>query len=278
MPRDMAPRTASGAPDPAGPSAQMEEEGVPSTALREVSLLQMLSESNHVVKLLSVEHIEEAGKPMLYLVRPFGRCPLATGPMSMPLGPADWFGSGPASPWAMEEEEADPRHGCCHPSAIRQLVVVTAADSLLVPPAAAAAVLILLLLLVVVVAAGVRVPDDGPEEVDGPKRQGLAVPSAQECRQGAAKNTHVSIHPFSPCVTRKRPSVCLSCPSICLLPCLLPCRLPLLPPLLPPPLPLMPPAHSLPPPLPLPLQSMTYQLIKGVAHCHKHGVMHRDLK
>lgn len=28
----------------------MEEEGVPSTALREVSLLQMLSESNHVVK------------------------------------------------------------------------------------------------------------------------------------------------------------------------------------------------------------------------------------
>ena len=31
-------------------SVQMEEEGVPSTALREVSLLQMLSESNHVVK------------------------------------------------------------------------------------------------------------------------------------------------------------------------------------------------------------------------------------
>ena len=30
---------------------QMEEEGVPSTALREVSLLQMLNESNHVVKL-----------------------------------------------------------------------------------------------------------------------------------------------------------------------------------------------------------------------------------
>ena len=29
---------------------QMEEEGVPSTALREVSLLQMLSESNHIVK------------------------------------------------------------------------------------------------------------------------------------------------------------------------------------------------------------------------------------
>lgn len=50
----------------------MEEEGVPSTALREVSLLQMLSQSNHVVKLLSVEHIEEAGKPMLYLVRLLG--------------------------------------------------------------------------------------------------------------------------------------------------------------------------------------------------------------
>eukprot|EP00951_Prasinocladus_malaysianus_P040628 scaffold469086_cov42-Prasinocladus_malaysianus.AAC.1 len=46
----------------------MEEEGVPSTALREVSVLQMLNESNHVVKLLSVEHVEENGKPILYLV------------------------------------------------------------------------------------------------------------------------------------------------------------------------------------------------------------------
>merc|ERR550537_1855803 len=26
------------------------------------------------------------------------------------------------------------------------------------------------------------------------------------------------------------------------------------------------------------VKSMTYQLLKGVAHCHKHGVMHRDLK
>lgn len=26
------------------------------------------------------------------------------------------------------------------------------------------------------------------------------------------------------------------------------------------------------------LQSFMYQLIKGTAHCHKHGVMHRDLK
>lgn len=32
----------------------MEEEGVPSTTLREVSLLLMLSESNHVVKWVSV--------------------------------------------------------------------------------------------------------------------------------------------------------------------------------------------------------------------------------
>ncbi|KAK9842067.1 hypothetical protein WJX81_006793 [Elliptochloris bilobata] len=47
---------------------EMEEEGVPSTALREVSLLQMLSESNHVVKLLCVEHVEEHSKPVLYLV------------------------------------------------------------------------------------------------------------------------------------------------------------------------------------------------------------------
>ncbi|KAK9819631.1 hypothetical protein WJX72_000530 [[Myrmecia] bisecta] len=50
---------------------EMEEEGVPSTALREVSLLQMLSESNHVVKLLCVEHVEEHNKPVLYLVFEF---------------------------------------------------------------------------------------------------------------------------------------------------------------------------------------------------------------
>jgi len=47
---------------------EMEEEGVPSTTLREVSLLKMLSESNHIVKLLSVEHVEENDKPCLYLV------------------------------------------------------------------------------------------------------------------------------------------------------------------------------------------------------------------
>ena len=26
------------------------------------------------------------------------------------------------------------------------------------------------------------------------------------------------------------------------------------------------------------IQSLMYQLVKGLAHCHKHGVMHRDLK
>lgn len=50
---------------------EMEEEGVPSTTLREVSLLQMLSESNHIVKLLSVEQVDEDEKPCLYLVFEF---------------------------------------------------------------------------------------------------------------------------------------------------------------------------------------------------------------
>ncbi|PKI41007.1 hypothetical protein CRG98_038535 [Punica granatum] len=56
---------------------EMDEEGVPPTALREVSLLQMLSQSLYVVRLLCVEHVdgshkkkdgEGGGKPMLYLV------------------------------------------------------------------------------------------------------------------------------------------------------------------------------------------------------------------
>ncbi|KAK9857178.1 hypothetical protein WJX84_005943 [Apatococcus fuscideae] len=47
---------------------EMETEGVPSTALREISLLQVLSESNHIVKLLCVEHVTEHNKPVLYLV------------------------------------------------------------------------------------------------------------------------------------------------------------------------------------------------------------------
>lgn len=25
-------------------------------------------------------------------------------------------------------------------------------------------------------------------------------------------------------------------------------------------------------------QNLVYQLVKGLAHCHKHGVLHRDLK
>ncbi|KAJ7544962.1 hypothetical protein O6H91_09G100600 [Diphasiastrum complanatum] len=50
---------------------EMEEEGVPSTALREVSLLQMLSQSIYVVRLLCVEHIDKKGKPLLYLVFEF---------------------------------------------------------------------------------------------------------------------------------------------------------------------------------------------------------------
>ncbi|KAK4795844.1 hypothetical protein SAY86_028170 [Trapa natans] len=56
---------------------EMDEEGVPPTALREVSLLQMLSQSLYVVRLLCVEHVdgshkkkdgEGGGKPLLYLV------------------------------------------------------------------------------------------------------------------------------------------------------------------------------------------------------------------
>ncbi|THG11147.1 hypothetical protein TEA_016390 [Camellia sinensis var. sinensis] len=48
---------------------EMDEEGVPPTALREVSLLQMLSHSLYVVRLLCVEHVDNKhGKPLLYLV------------------------------------------------------------------------------------------------------------------------------------------------------------------------------------------------------------------
>uniref|UniRef100_A0A7N0UK02 Protein kinase domain-containing protein n=1 Tax=Kalanchoe fedtschenkoi TaxID=63787 RepID=A0A7N0UK02_KALFE len=50
---------------------EMDEEGVPPTALREVSLLQMLSQSLYVVRLLRVEHVDSSsgsGKPHLYLV------------------------------------------------------------------------------------------------------------------------------------------------------------------------------------------------------------------
>nr|BAB61877.1 cyclin-dependent kinase 1 [Acrosiphonia duriuscula] len=47
---------------------QLDAEGVPPTTIREVSLLQVLSRSNHVVKLLGVEQIEEDGKVVLYLI------------------------------------------------------------------------------------------------------------------------------------------------------------------------------------------------------------------
>ena len=49
---------------------EMDEEGVPPTALREVSLLQLLSQSLYVVRLLCVEHVHhhKSGKPLLYLV------------------------------------------------------------------------------------------------------------------------------------------------------------------------------------------------------------------
>lgn len=47
---------------------EMDEEGVPPTALREISLLQMLSQSIYVVRLLCVEHLDKNGKPFLYLV------------------------------------------------------------------------------------------------------------------------------------------------------------------------------------------------------------------
>lgn len=48
---------------------EMSEEGVPPTALREIALLQLLSQSLYVVRLLDVEHLDNKhGKPMLYLV------------------------------------------------------------------------------------------------------------------------------------------------------------------------------------------------------------------
>ncbi|KAJ0620720.1 putative cyclin-dependent kinase CMGC-CDK-Pl family [Helianthus annuus] len=47
---------------------EMDEEGIPPTALREISLLQMLSTSIYIVRLLCVQHIQHKGKPILYLV------------------------------------------------------------------------------------------------------------------------------------------------------------------------------------------------------------------
>ncbi|CAL0335311.1 unnamed protein product [Lupinus luteus] len=56
---------------------EMDEEGIPPTALREVSLLQLLSQSIYIVRLLAVEHVDKVPKgaepssqpkPLLYLV------------------------------------------------------------------------------------------------------------------------------------------------------------------------------------------------------------------
>lgn len=55
---------------------EMDEEGIPPTALREISLLQMLSQSVYIVRLLSVEQVDKPSKdpqandskPLLYLV------------------------------------------------------------------------------------------------------------------------------------------------------------------------------------------------------------------
>jgi cyclin-dependent kinase len=51
---------------------EMDEEGIPPTALREISLLRLLSSSLYVVRLLSVEQVTKpCGKAVLYLVFEF---------------------------------------------------------------------------------------------------------------------------------------------------------------------------------------------------------------
>jgi cyclin-dependent kinase len=47
---------------------QIDDEGIPSVILREVSLLYLLNESNYIVKLLTVEYVESIEMPTLYLV------------------------------------------------------------------------------------------------------------------------------------------------------------------------------------------------------------------
>ncbi|XP_076893872.1 cell division control protein 2 homolog C-like [Bidens hawaiensis] len=47
---------------------EMDEEGIPPSTLREISILQLLSTSIYIVRLLSVQHIQHKGKPILYLV------------------------------------------------------------------------------------------------------------------------------------------------------------------------------------------------------------------
>ncbi|GJP34867.1 hypothetical protein CLOM_g19350 [Closterium sp. NIES-68] len=50
---------------------EMEEEGVPSTTLREVALLKLLSQSMYIVRLIAVEHVLSNEKPVLCLVFEF---------------------------------------------------------------------------------------------------------------------------------------------------------------------------------------------------------------
>ena len=50
---------------------EMDEEGIPPTALCEISLLNLLSHSIYVVRLLAVEQAAKNGKPILYLVFEF---------------------------------------------------------------------------------------------------------------------------------------------------------------------------------------------------------------
>ncbi|CAM6061898.1 unnamed protein product [Sphagnum tenellum] len=53
---------------------EMDDEGVPSTALREVALLQILSHSIYVVRLLGVEHSDKNGKALLLMEGPLQSC------------------------------------------------------------------------------------------------------------------------------------------------------------------------------------------------------------
>lgn len=53
-----------------GPSTRQDAtEGVPQRAIREASFLRILIESNHIVKLLDAEPVDQDGKTYLYMVR-----------------------------------------------------------------------------------------------------------------------------------------------------------------------------------------------------------------
>lgn len=73
-----------------------DEEGVPSTTLREVSLLQMLSQSIYIIRLLGVEHVAKQGKPLLFLIFEYLDSDLkkyidehGSGQTEIPIPPAD---------------------------------------------------------------------------------------------------------------------------------------------------------------------------------------------